>query len=264
MSQEHFVYLYRTPAGAPVYVGYGHHAERAISHRGASHNQEFKEWLNSHDFDLQVAGPYSSESEAKSVEAALISALSPKFNKAPGDGPGFSPLGVPPQLSSRVQQPALTLSEIGILTGGALLVYLAPGDLLPDGRRKFDVAQPSDEDAVRNIERNWDIEALLPTWTGDPTTAPRVLIGLHGKPKHRFVVGALEIDTQRLGEDQFMHKSPRWPRHRWQIPLVNRQQLDMCGIRGRRVDNIKFGQFSHQLHIWVDRHGTQLHPTTTR
>lgn len=260
MRSQHFVYLYRTVAGVPVYVGYGREVSRSISHRGHSHNEELKSWLEKNPFDLQIAGPYRDEEEAKNVESALISGLNPRFNRSPGEGPAFAPLGVPPHLSERIQQPALSLSQIGKATGGALLVYLAPGLFLPDGRKKFDAAQPTDDDAVENIERSWDIEALLERWNRCPSTAPKVLVGIHGKPKHRFIAAALEIDRTELGHDRFAIESPRWPRRRWQIPLADRTSLDTAELRGRRVENIRFGQFSHQLHIWVDRTGKQKHP----
>jgi len=261
---EHFVYLYRTPAGVPVYVGYGHQAERAVSHRGSSHNAELRAWLDKATFELQIAGPYRDESEAKAVESALISALAPRFNRSPGDGPAFVPLGVPAGLSCRVQLEPLTIRQIGKLADGALIVYLAPGDFLKDGRRKFDAAQPADEDAVANIERSWDIGPLQAHWQRFPSSAPRTLIGVHGKPKHRFIVGALTIDVPRLGESGLERTADRWATTRWQIPLVNRLELDVGGLRGRRVEGIKFGQFSHQLHIWVDRHGTVRHPAPAR
>jgi len=260
MNNKHFVYLYRTVAGVPVYVGYGKEVSRSISHRGHSHNQELRLWLENNPFDLQIAGPYRDEKEAKNVESALISGLRPRFNRSPGEGPAFAPLGVPLHLSERIQQPSLGLSQIGKMTGGALLVYLAPGLFLPDGRKKFDAAQPTDEDAVKNIERSWDVEALLERWNRYPSTAPQVLIGIHGKPKHRFIAAALEIDREKLGQNQYAIESPRWPRRRWQIPLIDRTDLDSSDLRGRRVENIRFGQFSHQLHIWVDRAGKQKHP----
>lgn len=41
----------------------------------------------------------------------------------------------------------------------------------------------------------------------------------------------------------------------WKVPLVDPTELDMAELRGRRVKDIRFGQFSHQLHIWVDASG---------
>ncbi len=260
MKNQNFVYLYKDLAGKPKYVGYGHNVERALSHSGASHNRALKVWLEQDKFDLSIAGPYKSESEAKAVEAALISSMNPEFNIAPGDGPKFLPVGVPPHLWERPQMNPLSLAAIGRVTGGALLVYLAAGDFLRDGRKKFDAALPSDADAVSNIEKNWDIAALIEKWAVKPESAPKVLIGIHGRVKHRFIVGALEIDRGRLADPEFIRYAERWARPRRQVPLADSSNLDMNELRGRRVDEIKFGQFSHQLHIWVDGRGRKRHP----
>ena len=69
MSSKHYVYLYRDLAGKPKYVGYGQNVQRALSHTEKSHNQSLKALLAKNNFDLSMAGPYRSESEAKVVEA---------------------------------------------------------------------------------------------------------------------------------------------------------------------------------------------------
>jgi len=257
--REHFVYLYRTLGGEPVYVGYGHTVQRALSHAGGSHNQGLKAWLSRSKFDLQVAGPYSNEVEAKAVEAALISSMNPKFNRTPGDGPKFSPVGVPPSLWERPRLPELSLRQIGRLAGGALLVYLAPGDFLRDGRRKFDAAMPSDDVAVSNIEKNWDLKSLVDQWQRNPRSIPQVIIGIHGRVDHRFIVGALEIDRDEICNPRNQRRAARWSRPRWKVPLMDSTNLDVAELRGRRVKDIRFGQFSHQLHIWVDSSGRRRH-----
>jgi len=255
MAREHFVYLYRTLQGDPVYVGYGHSVQRALTHSGGSHNAGLKAWLAKNKFDLQIAGPYSNEREAKAVEAALISTLDPRFNRSPGDGPKFTPVGVPSALWERPRMPELSLRQIGRQAGGALLVYLAPGDFLRDGRRKFNAATPSDRDAVSNIEKNWDLTKLIENWRKYPNSIPNVIVGIHGRVNHRFIVGSLEIDGERLCDSRNQRRADRWPRPRWKVPLVDPTELDMAELRGRRVKDIRFGQFSHQLHIWVDASG---------
>lgn len=79
------------------------------------------------------------------------------------------------QTNIQHSEPALRIEDIGRATGGALLVYLAPGE------QRLDVLA-------------WD----------EPASARRAA----------------------------------WP---------------SC---------IKFGQFSHQLHIWIDGSGVQRHPTS--
>ena len=101
---------------------------------------------------------------------------------------------------------------------------------------------------------------MIEKWKSKPESAPKVLIGIHGKVQHRFIVGALEIDRERLSDPEFIRYAQRWSRPRRQVPLVNELNLDRNELRGRRVEGIKFGSFSHQLHIWVDKNGRKRHP----
>jgi hypothetical protein len=259
MGKRNFVYLYTNPKGQPMYVGYGSTAQRALSHRGGSHNRELKAWLKQQKFNLKIAGPYPTEREAKAVEAALISSMHPRFNLAPGDGPKFLPVGVPADLWERPSMAPLTLRELGVKGKGVLLVYLAPGDYLRDGRRKFDPATPSDKTAFRNIEKNWDISRLINIWRERPDLMPRTILGVHGKVDHRFIVGSLEIDRSRLCDYRNRRYADRWPGPRWRVPVLDSTELDFCELRGRRVEGVQFGQFSHQLHIWVDGKGRRRH-----
>ena len=178
MAGKYFVYLYRTNSGTPKYVGYGTHVDRALSHPGKSHNPKLRAWLERNQFDLSVAGPYESAREAKCVEAALISSLSPEFNVAPGEGPRFRPIGVPAKLEERLSQPELSLRQLGRRTGGALLVYLSPGDFLKDGRRKFDPADPDDSVILHDIEGYWALHQLRKRWAAKPKQSPKVLLGV--------------------------------------------------------------------------------------
>ena len=252
---EHFVYLYRSESGTPKYVGYGRFADRAIAHAGASHNRDLKEWLDRGRFDLTIAGPYASEQEAKRVEAALISALSPEFNVAPGDGPAFLPIGVPPSLGDRIGLASIELPELGRIAYGALLVYLAPGEFLSDGRPKYNPSHPSDEVVLGDMEQKWALGDLVAEWREHPENSPQTLVGVYGPIKHRFVAAAAEIDTQGWRSPDLGVGSGRW-----RVPVKDRTNLDHFGLRGRRLAKIKFGQFSHLLHIWVDGSGRQRHP----
>ncbi len=259
MSNRNFVYLYTNSSGDAMYVGYGSTAQRALSHSGGSHNRNLNSWLKKGDFDLRIAGPYTSEKEAKAVEAALISSINPRFNIAPGDGPKFLPVGVPPELWERPSMPPLTLQQMGKKGKGVLLVYLAPGDFLRDGRRKFDPALPSDRIAFKNIEKNWDLTRLIDIWRQRPDLMPQTILGIHGKVDHRFVVGSLEIDRDHLCDLRNRRYADRWSRPRWRVPVIDSTDLDHLKLRGRRVEQIRFGQFSHQLHIWVDAKGRRRH-----
>lgn len=256
MADAHYVYLYRSMAGVAKYVGYGMSVERAISHTGHSHNDQLRAWLQKGDFELSVVGPYRDEVEGKNVEAALISSLHPEFNIAPGDGPKFVPIGVPPALGDRPTMPPLTLADLGVITGGALLVYLAPGILMKDGRRKFDPAQPDDQIIVADTEGFWDLTGHRDAWTADPASGPQALLGIYGNVRHRFIAGAMAIDTLAWFHPDLEHVE----RRRWRVPLSRPVDLDVDHLRGRRVTDIRFGQFSWQLHIWVDAEGHQRHP----
>ncbi len=257
MAGKYFVYLYRTNSGTPKYVGYGTRVDRALSHSGNNPNQEFQKWLEKNPHELTVAGPYGSEREAKSVEAALISCLKPEFNIIAGDGPKFRPIGVPPKLQERVSQPELSLRQLGRRTGGALLVYLSPGDFLKDGRRKFDPADPDDSVILHDIEGYWALHQLRKQWAAKPKQSPKVLLGIYGRNiKHRFVAGAAEIDAEHwLDEDL---RSPR--SGRWKVPILDRSNIDACELRGVRVKDVRFTNITSGLFIWVDGSGRVRHP----
>ena len=252
----HYVYLYSTPAGVPKYVGYGKDVERALSHQSASHNRKLAAFLKKGAFELKVAGPYGTEEEGKRVEAALISALDPEFNETGGDGPKFVPVGVPPELSDRAAMDPLTLSQVGRACGGALFVYLAPGDTLNDGRTKYNAALPDDSVVLSNMKGYWDLKRHASSW--GPGRGPKVLIGVHGpSPTSRFIVGAALINREGWFDESLRSDHDR---NRWEVPLLKPVDLDAFDLRGRRLRTAKFGNFSWALHIWVDGNGRQQHP----
>jgi hypothetical protein len=256
MSAGHYVYLYRS-AGAPGrvrYVGYGESLPRALADRP---DPAFAGWLEQGNYQVEVAGPYGDEDVARQVEASLISAIAPEFNRVAGTGPKFAPLGVPPELGERPASDPLSLGELGRRSGGALLVYLAPGTQLSDGRAKYDPAEPDDEVIVSNIEGVWDLGRHRDEWRRQPDQGPQLLLGIYGpKPARRFVVAAARIASSRWGSPELEVPD----QGRWRVPLADPGDLDACGLRGRRVRNVKFGYFAHLLHIWVDGSGHVRHP----
>lgn len=255
----HYVYLDRAEgSGTVMYVGYGMRPYRALADAEQRNHQEFAAWLDESPYSLEIAGPYNDEASAKEVEAALIEVVQPRFNRARGHGCKFRPVGVPHHLADRQTEDALTISEIGRRTGGALLVYLSPGDELPDGRKKFDAAEPDDRTVVSNIEERWQIGPHLDEWCANVDDGPRVLVGLHGPVLSRFIVGAARIDTSRWGDEGL-----RVEGNRWRVPLVEPVDLDAEELRGRRAESVKFGNLSHLLHIWVDGEGAIRHPRQT-
>lgn len=264
--RAHYVYQYRYLKEGPVrtaYIGYGTDPVRAIAHDKVSHNTELAEWLGSNPFDLRIAGPYATQEEALHVEAALISAIEPTFNLHPGNGPKFRPLGVPAHLAERPAEPPLTLSEIGTATGGALIVYVAPGAETADGRPKYDPADPDPETVVIDVEGWWQIDRYVSTWAADLSSGPKVLVGVYGGTNHRFVIGAYEIATDRWGgtPDENM-KTGRL----WRVPLVDRADGDAADLCGRRIEGLRFGQSRSEHFRIVDGEGQPLggtEPSTT-
>jgi len=256
---EHFVYQYLDrSSGATVYVGYGMATDRALSHAKTSHNDGLRAWLEKGEFELRIAGPYASKQEGFAVEAALISAISPKFNKHPGNGPKFRPLGVPEELADRPSMTPLTVDEIGAQAGGALIVYIAPGTtMMPDGRPKYDPAHPDPATVAIDVEAWWQVDRHLKDWAAHPDAGPQVLVGAYGRPGHRFVIGAYAIDTSRWGKDRDTNTDSRG---RWRIPLVDKTQQDAANLCGRRIESLKFGQFPSSHYKWVADDGTVRWP----
>jgi hypothetical protein len=256
MPENHYVYLYQSSEGRVKYVGYGMNVERAIAHANQSHNLALRQWLDSARFNLTVAGPYRDRDEGTNIEAALISALGPDFNQSPGEGHRFVPLGVPPALSDRPGLNPLTVASIGSIACGALLVYLAPGKVMKDGRPKFDPANVDDDVILQDMDRAWSLTKLIERWKSDPDKGPRHLVGVYGANQaHRFIAGVVPID--RFGwDDPSLHID----KDRWRIPVIPMRGLDACELRGRRILDAKFGRMSWQLHKWVDADGMILHP----
>lgn len=256
VDRDHYVYRYLDERGRTVYIGYGESPERAMSHPDSSHNAELRTWLKQAKYELLIAGPYRDKDEGHAVEAALISSLDPRFNKSPGTGPKFRPVGVPVELAARPSDTALTEAELGERTGGALLVYIAPGSVMKDGRPKFDPTNPDDSVVVADIEAWWAIDRHIATWRNDPHGGPQVLIGVYGKVQHRFVIGACRIETIRWGADRETNTKGRL----WKVPLAQPLDLDAMQLRGRRLDGIRFGRGAHVTYRWVDSAGVVRHP----
>lgn len=101
---EHYVYTYATRSGRAVYVGYGRQARSAMARPEVGHSA-FKRWLARSPHEIRLAGPYRDAREAKAVKAAFICSLALVFNRAPGNGPQFVPLGVPLDLAHRSSRP---------------------------------------------------------------------------------------------------------------------------------------------------------------
>lgn len=86
---------------------------------------------------------------------------------------------------------SLTESDLGRMTGGALLVYIAPLKEMKGDRPKVDPTNPDDEVIAVDVEAWWEIDRHTASWQEAPELGPQVLVGVYGRPHHRFVVGSL-------------------------------------------------------------------------
>lgn len=254
-ERDHFVYQYLDPdTGETVYVGYGKSTSRALSH-AESHNRELRDWLRRERFRLRVAGPYPTEAIGLMVEAALISAMRPKFNVATGTGPRFRPLGVVDELSDRLSLPPLTVADVGRMSGGALIVYIASSKAMRDGRPKYDPAHPDPEVVAIDVEGWWQLGRHVDEWSAHPERSPRVLVGAYGPPKHRFVIGAYQIETENWRVDG--QQRPKL----WKVPLRDRTDHDAAGLSGRRIRDLRFGRAKWEHYRVVTANGRVTWPS---
>ena len=147
----------------------------------------------------------------------------------------------------------LSLSELGRLSGGALVVHLSYGGRFkPDPgspvRPKWGPDHPDDATILDNTRRHWQIGRLLATlWRPTPDARPHALVGLGGTVQHRPVISSLQIepgwfDVAAAGADP-------------EINVVGDASLNYLGLRGRLVTDARFGTNRQQSFIWVDCHG---------
>jgi len=254
---DHCVYLYRAPTTQKiVYVGRGATPGRAVQHTGGSHNPGLSAIIDTGDYSVELAGPYQTPEAAAAVEAALISALrlptsqAALTNAAHGDGPRFRPFGVPSDYSDRLLLPPLTVAEIGVMTGGALIVRNSFGGELAPGRPRLDPLHPQDDVIAENLRRYWLLQRLVPGWVADPTTCPKVILSAAGPPKHRFVPGASLIDVARIGTGD-----PK------DVPLAEPLALDAFDLRGRMLSGVRFDLGRQSHFMWVTADGTLAYDT---
>jgi hypothetical protein len=260
-----YVYLYRATGGVgkPKYVGYGTTPARALTHAAGSHNAALEAWIGQGDYSLEIAGPYPDAATGHQVEAALISALKPEYNVATGEGKAFVPLGVPPQLAERISIAPADEADLARQGCGILIVYLAAGKVMRDGRTMADPSRPDVGIIAADAEAWWQINRHIAGWRAHPEEAPRTLVAVHGpRPRARFVIGSFAIDVDRLlaGGKDLQDGSL------WKIPLRDREDADAAALRGRKLTESTFGQGRHRVYHWVDAQGVtrwdgRKHPT---
>lgn len=259
LNSQNYVYLYRDNYGNILYIGKGKDIDRSLSHTGSrAHNEDLASIIReSNSFSIQIAGPFANPEIAAIVESALISALSatPSVknnlkNKVDGLSEGlFRPIGVPPEFASRAAESPLLQDELKQLVDGkpVLLVYVTDKTLRydDDDREGVDLARPPSNATVRNrIVKWWQLDCRMDEWRNNRELIPAILVAVSGTPKHRIIVGSLEIDQngelpwKQLGRDGCS-----------EVPVCDHQQLDFGKIRGRRLapNLVKFGSFRSQV-----------------
>lgn len=254
-QENYYVYLYVNPSAKKVmYAGYGTAANRA---HPEGHNERVL--AESGKFSIEISEPYRDEEEARNVEAALIYALKPEWNKIEGTGKKFRPFGVPKELISRRTEESLTIADIGKKTGGALIVLSSEKAEMKTDVSKLSPTNFDDQVIIENIREYWYLKKYKDEWQQNPSSAPRVLVGVQGPSKGgRIVVASLDIDQSGWANTPLApHKTDR-PLHR--VPLIENSSLDVGEIRGRLVTDAKF-QVGTLTYIWVDGHGQVRHGT---
>ena len=249
-TDKFFTYIYRSPAnGKILYAGFATDITRVHE---IAHNKNVSENLGK--FEILISGPYRDEAEARNVEAALISAIDPEWNEVQGTGHKFRPFGVPPELVIRRTEPDLGVSEIGKITGGAIIVLSQESAVLKHNVQKLTPNLFEDGVVLGNIREYWNIKKYIDEWSGSYDLSPKVLVGVQGPIGSRLIVGSVNIDTAGwldtpvADHDKNVHR----------IPTMVDSSLDCYELRGRKTSNVKFGQ-SSLTWIWVDGNGIVRH-----
>ena len=244
MNENFFVYIYKDKNDNIQYVGYGKNSERAVSHQTKTHNKPLEELIMGGEYTVHIAGPFDSEITARSVEAALISALDPFCNqKQEKKEWRFRPVGVKPELSFRLSEIPLQTEDLLKHNKQVLFVRISNIDFA--NRVGYDISSPpKDEDIVARVSKFWQLKKFIPKWIENPIESPSLLIGVVGSPGSQVIISSMEIDTNSWGDVE-IHEGGRI-----EIPLKNPQQLDMHNLRGRKIDKsvgLKFGAIRPQF-----------------
>lgn len=251
MQLNHFVYLYRDQAGKPRYVGYGENSRRALSHLAQTHNLALETLLQNQNLKLEIAGPFDSRETAMAVEAALISALQPDANIAPGHANHrFRPIGVPLQFAERFAQEPLSRDDLRnrlkIYDSPRFLCVLIQNVDFDDGeggiRRGYDPANPpSDPEIQERVQRWWPLGRKFEAWADNPQQSPAILLAVHGKPGAQFIIASVLTNRQNW---HLRVTSPE-DGSRLEVPILHTPDLDAGELRGRRIAleaGLKFNQ----------------------
>ena len=237
----HSIYIFRDDSGRACYVGYGQSSDEALANMAATHLKTVRELLKSQSLTLEIAGPFESKETALAVETALIAALAPIASSARGQSVHrFRPLGVPPQFAARVAMAPLGRDDLIEILDKAnspsfLCVFLDSLNFEDENgqiRRGFEpLNPPSDEEVLQRLQGWWRLQFQLETWRRNPMQSPAILLGVHGKPEHQFIVASALIDrdswegARRSAADEDCYE----------VPVKPAPNLDAAQLRGRRI-----------------------------
>lgn len=252
-DDKYYCYLYRDKATQKIlYVGYATYADRALT---PGHNDDVIALGKSDkQFDIWIAGPYESETAARNIEAALVSAVGPELNRIEQPGIKFGPLGLPGSLVGRRAQPELDVRDIGRACGGAIVVYCNFTSELKTGKPKLTLTNFSDDVVIANVQEYWYIKKFLKQWIADPSSSPRALVAVQGPTSDRIIAASAQIDVASWGSAT----AAPWDKSVHRIPLNVEAGLDNFELRGRRA-NVKFGAGKANYVMVVDKNGRVLH-----
>jgi hypothetical protein len=264
-ENQHYVYVYRSKSGKPLYVGYGASVVRSAAHLGKNaHNQKLTQALGSDGYTVEIAGPFGDELRARAVETALISAyrLEPTLcnvNKG-HESWRFRALGVPNEFVRRVDQPTLDRDawrSLAKKAEGIIVVNINDCDL-GDGRRGDLLANvPANAELAQRVDRYWQLRGHAErTWVSSSQRSPGLLVGVSGRGAMRMVIASMRIDRHSWGAAV----SAAHPHGLLAVPLLLKpdDKLDAYQLRGRRVDvnaGLRFGALRHELFIVIDAAG---------
>lgn len=264
-ENQHYVYVYRSENGRPLYVGYGASVVRSAAHLGKNaHNERLTQALAGEAYTVEIAGPFGDEMRAKAVETALISAyrLEPtlcNFNKG-HESWRFRSLGVPNEFVHRIDQPALDRSawrNLAKQSEGVIVVNINDCDL-GDGRRGDLLANlPANAALAQRVDRYWQLRGHAErNWVSSAQRSPGLLVGVSGRGAMRMVIASTLIDRSGWGAAAAGAR----PQGLLAIPLLLKPDdtLDAYQLRGRRVDvsaGIRFGALRHELFIVMNAAG---------
>jgi predicted GIY-YIG superfamily endonuclease len=202
-NDNHYVYLYRNAEGKVLYVGYGATHRRATIHSSRSHGETLGTFLKRSKFTLEIAGPFRSKITGSAVETALISVLKPRFNKHSGSTDcRFRPFGLPNRFADRLDLPPLNAADFfrGTERAAAVLFVYVGDEDFDDGRPGYNpVNPPKNRQIINRMNRWWQVGRYLEGWRKNPSQSPFLLIGLTGRPKDRFIIGAVRVKQHKWG-----------------------------------------------------------------